>query len=106
MIAGGSERPHDDPRISPHPLFRAARRGNAANARIRSPASKRDLRPPGDDLVALADLDLAGRVLAVHVDDVVVQHEPDVVVRIPAEAEADDLLLAAENPAGGALRDP
>jgi hypothetical protein len=64
------------------------------------------LNPTSDRLEALADLDFPCRVQLVHVDILELQHEAQPVVRVPAERESSDLLLAAIDPAGDAFRHP
>ena len=55
-------------------------------------------------LEALADLDCARRVQLVYVHILELQYEPQPVVRVPAEREGGDLLLAAIDPTGETLR--
>src|SRR5437763_9032134 len=55
------------------------------------------LRPGGESLEALADLDFARGVPLVYVHILELQHEPQPVVRVPAERETGGLLLAAKN---------
>src|SRR5437868_3736414 len=55
------------------------------------------LRPGGESLEALADLELPRGVQFVYVHILELQHEPQPVVRVPAERETGGLLLAAKN---------
>jgi len=81
-------------------------RGDCARARM-SPqgvVSPSGLGPRRECLEALADLDRARRIQLVYIHVLELQHEPQPVVRVPAERESGDLLLAAKDPAGNALR--
>src|SRR3954447_23414062 len=62
------------------------------------------LGPRRECLEVLADLDRARRVQLVYVHVLELQHEPQPIVRVPAEREAGGLLLAAVNPTGDTLR--
>src|SRR5205823_4577089 len=54
-------------------------------------------RPGGESLEALADLDFPRGVQFVYVHILELQHEPQPVVRVPAERETGGLLPAAKN---------
>lgn len=62
------------------------------------------LGPRRECLEVLADLDRARRVQLVYVHVLELQHEPQPIVRVPAEREGGGLLLAAVNPTGDTLR--
>ena len=62
------------------------------------------LRPGGECLEALANLYCSRRIQLAYVHVLELQHKPQPVVRVPAERESGDLLLAAIDTAGDALR--
>src|SRR5437868_15526372 len=66
--------------------------------------SPRCLSPGRERLEALTDLQCARRIQLVYVRMLELQDKPQPVVRVPAERETDDLLPAAVNTAGDALR--
>src|ERR1700741_2272990 len=73
-------------------------------SRRRLRVSPSGLRPDRECLEALADLHCSRRIQLAYIHVLKLQYEPEPVVRVPVERESGDLLLAAIDTAGHALR--